>query len=268
MNLKKVAQTVNMEIKTYRVGNAVIAWSNSSFTERDTIIGQQKKEVLKMIYLYSGTPGSGKSLHTASVIYWSLKRGIPVIANFSFNYTAIKNCKADFIEKDNSTLTPQFLIHYAKEFFNGNPVKEGRLLLVIDECQLMFNAREWNAKGRADWLSFFTQHRKFGYDIILIAQFDRMIDRQIRALIEYEQVHRKISNYGIKGKIISILMGGNSFVAVKVWYPMKEKVGQEFFHARKKYYSLYDTFGMFGTVADGGKGDPPETAPGTLDTSQ
>ena len=68
MNLKKVAQTVNMEIKTYRVGNAVIAWSNSSFTERDTIIGQQKKEVLKMIYLYSGTPGSGKSLHTARVI--------------------------------------------------------------------------------------------------------------------------------------------------------------------------------------------------------
>lgn len=214
-----------------------------------------------MIYLYSGTPGSGKSLHTASVIYWSLKRGLPVIANFGFNLSKIKHRKGEFIERDNETLTPAFLINYARDYFHGKPIKEGTILLVIDECQLLFNAREWNITGRAEWLSFFTQHRKFGYDIILVAQFDRMIDRQIRSLIEYEQVHRKVSNYGLKGKFLSIVMGGNLFVAVKVWYPMKERVGSEFFHARKKYYSLYDTYSMFGTVADGGTGDPPETVP-------
>ena len=261
MNLKKVARTANMEIKTYRAGNAVTAWSNFSFTEKDIIIGHQKKEVLKMIYLYSGTPGSGKSLHTASVIYWSLKRGDPVIANFSINQDKIKHKKGEFIELDNLSLTPDYLINYAMNYFNGNRVREGKLLLVIDECQLMFNAREWNIQGRAEWLSFFTQHRKFGYDIILVAQFDRMIDRQIRSLIEYEIVHRKVSNFGLKGKFLSLVMGGNVFVAVKVWYPMKEKTGAEFFHARKKYYSLYDTYNMFGTVADGDTGDPPETEP-------
>lgn len=216
-----------------------------------------------MIFLYSGTPGSGKSLHTASVVYWSLKRGCPVIANFAMNIDKIKHKKAEFVEKDNRTLTPEYLIDYAQKYFSGKRVKEGKLLLVIDECQLMFNAREWNITGRAEWLSFFTQHRKFGYDIILVAQFDRMIDRQIRSLIEYEMVHRKVSNMGWKGKFLSIVMGGNVFVSVKVWYPMKERVGAEFFHARKKYYSLYDTFGMFGTVADGGTGDPSETAPST-----
>ena len=46
-----------------------------------------------MIYLYSGTPGSGKSLHTASVIYWTLKRGVPVIANFAINTGKIKGKK-------------------------------------------------------------------------------------------------------------------------------------------------------------------------------
>lgn len=214
-----------------------------------------------MIYLYSGTPGSGKSLHTASVIYHTLKRGLPVIANFSINLERIKGRKGEFVEKDNSSLNPQFLIDYAKEFFKGKPIKEGKLLLIIDECQLMFNAREWNVKGRSDWLSFFTQHRKYGYDVILVAQFDRMIDRQIRSLIEYEQIHRKVSNFGIKGKILSLCSGGNLFVSVKVWYPMNEKVGSEFFHAHKRYYSLYDTFGSFASAVDvGTKGTPTSTA--------
>ena len=209
-----------------------------------------------MIYLYSGTPGSGKSLHTSRVIYWTLKRGYPVIANFCINTGKIKNAKGEFREVTNDSLTPKYLIDYAMEYFHGERVKEGKILLVIDECQLIFNAREWNIKGRNEWLSFFTQHRKFGYDVILVAQFDRMIDRQIRALIEYEQIHRKVSNFGIKGKILSAFCLGNLFISVKVWYPMKEKVGSEFFIAHKKYYSLYDTFGMFAPTTAGTQGTP------------
>lgn len=94
---------------------------------------------------------------------------------------------------------------------------------------------------------FFTQHRKYGYDIVLVSQFDRMIDRQIRSLIEYELVHRKVSNYGLIGKILSMISIGNLFVSVKIWYPMKEKVGSQFFKAHKKYYSLYDTYNIFTT---------------------
>lgn len=212
-----------------------------------------------MIYLYSGTPGSGKSLHTSRVIYWTLKRGCPVLANFCINTGKIKNCKGEFREVENASLTPKYLVGYATEYFHGERVREGKILLVIDECQLMFNAREWNMKGRNEWLSFFTQHRKFGYDVILVSQYDRMIDRQIRALIEYEQIHRKVSNFGIKGKILSAFCLGNLFVSVKVWYPMKEKVGSEFFTAHKKYYSLYDTFGMFGPATAGTEG-PPQAA--------
>lgn len=198
-----------------------------------------------VIYLYSGTPGSGKSLHTAKVVYETLRLGLPVIANFDFAYKG----KGDFVYVDNQHLTPDFLQDYACKYWGGKLVKEGRILLVIDECQLLFNAREWAQRGRAEWLSFYTQHRKMGYDIILIAQFDRMIDRQIRSLIEYEVVHRKVSNYGIKGKVLSLVAMGNLFVGVKVWYPMRERVGSIFFVARKKYYSLYDTYNTF--VGDG-----------------
>ena len=139
------------------------------------------------------------------------------------------------------------MIDFSKkyEFEIGRKPKEGEILLVIDECQMLFNSRDWGRKDRAEWLSFFTQHRKLGYEIVLIAQFDRMLDRQVRSLIEYEYIHRKVSNFGIKGKILSLFCGGNLFVSVKVWYPMKEKVSSEFFIARKKYYTIYDTFTLF-----------------------
>ena len=44
-----------------------------------------------MIYLYSGTPGSGKSLHQASDIYWDLKFNKPVVANYQINTSML--CK-------------------------------------------------------------------------------------------------------------------------------------------------------------------------------
>lgn len=201
-----------------------------------------------MIDLYSGTPGSGKSLHTAERLYFWLRLGRPAICNFDIRLDYVnkkQSNKLKFYFVPNDKLTPDYLIRFAQDHFKGKVVKEDSIMLVIDECQLMFNAREWSKAGRDKWLSFFTQHRKYGYHVILVAQFDRMIDRQIRSLIEYEFIHRKVGNFGIKGKILSIVMGGHVFVAVKVWYPMNEKVGSEFFRARKRFYRLYDTFGSF-----------------------
>jgi zona occludens toxin (predicted ATPase) len=214
-----------------------------------------------MIKLYSGTPGAGKSLHVASNIFYKLRAKKPVIANFEVNVHRIKAKKlGEFTYLDNIRMTPQTLIQYAMNYWNGKKIKEDTLLLVIDESQLLFNSRDWSRNGRNDWLSFFSQHRKYGYEIILIAQFDRMLDRQIRSLVEYEYMHRKVNNFGIGGTILGILAMGKLFVAIKVWYPMHEKVGSEFYKARKKYYSLYDTYGTFKMSAeDGGKGVPADS---------
>lgn len=201
-----------------------------------------------MIDLYSGTPGSGKSLHTAERLYYWLRLGRPAICNFDIRLDYVSKRQAEKLKfrcVTNEALTPELLISYAAAYWSGKTIQEDGILLVVDECQLIFNAREWAKQGRDKWLSFFSQHRKYGYHIILVAQFDRMIDRQIRSLIEYEYVHRKVGNFGIKGKALSLVMGGNVFVAVKVWYPMNEKVSAEFFRARKRFYRLYDTFGSF-----------------------
>lgn len=199
-----------------------------------------------MIFLYSGTPGSGKSLHVAERLYHLLRAGRPVVCNFEINLKRIppkKRCL--FHYKSNLEITPEYLIQFSQKQFQGKKVKESSLLLVIDECQLMFNAREWSKQGRDKWLSFFTLHRHYGYDIILVAQFDRMIDRQIRSLIEYEYIHRKVNNFGWRGWILcAAFLSPKLFVSVKVWYPMKQKVSSEFFKCSKKYYSLYDTYLM------------------------
>lgn len=207
-----------------------------------------------MISLYSGTPGSGKSLHCARTITnWS-RLGYPVIGNFTVDLSKYK--RADFTYCPNDKMTPEFLVNYSRQRFGSKQPKEGSILLVIDECQLLFNAREWQQSGRAQWLSFFTQHRKLGYDIILIAQFDRMVDRQIRSLIEHEYIHRKMSNFGWQGKIMSLFFGGKTFIAVKMWYPLHEKLGSEIFHARKSLYSIYDSYATFDADQTAHEQDP------------
>lgn len=182
--------------------------------------------------------------------------GEPVIGNFPCKLDRYK--KANYTYVPNNKLTPDFLISFSKEFFKDKPVKEGAILLIIDECQLMFNSRDWQRKGREEWLSFFSLHRHLGYDIVLIAQMDRMIDRQIRGLIEYEYVHRKLNNYGWRGLLLRCVTMGANFISVKVWYPMKEKVSQDIFRASKRYYSIYDTYVMFDGDGFENSGQPEE----------
>lgn len=197
-----------------------------------------------MISLYTGTPGSGKSLHLASLIRSRLLHSWGyIIGNFEINRRFVRNPDA-YVELDNAELTPNRIVDLARNYWSsrGEPIREGRILLVIDECQILFNSRNWQKTSRSGWIEFFTQHRKYGIDVILIAQFDQMVDKQIRSLIEYQYIHRKVSNFGIAGKIMSLLFLGRLHVCVLVWYPIKERISSEFFVARPSLFRLYDTF--------------------------
>lgn len=194
-----------------------------------------------MIYFYSGTPGSGKSLNVARDIYNKLfLKKQNVIANFDINREIYnkKKRKGQFFYVPNNELTPEFFYQYAKDYHQLG--KENQTLVVIDECQLLFNPRNWQDKYRINWINFFTQHRKWGYNFILISQFDRLVDRQIRALFEYEVKHRKVNNFKV-AKLLPV----STFVAVEYWYGVTERVGAEFFTYKKKYGRLYDTFKNF-----------------------
>lgn len=202
-----------------------------------------------MIHLYSGTPGSGKSLHTARDIRDALRvRKMPVIANFDVNHS-LRNYDRLFTYLPNDRLDPSFLEDFARKWFAGRKVREDSILLVIDEAQLVFNSRAWQHGQRMDWIQFFSQHRHFGYKVVLIAQFDRMIDRQIRSLIEIETNHRKLGNFGMKGLILSLPFRGRLFLGVSYYYGLKEKVGTCWLLPRRAYFKVYDSYNRFEKVA-------------------
>lgn len=197
-----------------------------------------------MIYLYTGTPGSGKSYHAAQVVDRALRRKMPVIANFEVTLDEKKH-KGEYIYIDTLDMTPDFFMSYAEEHFKpGRNEHQG--IIIIDEAQIPFNSREGLNRNRMKWISFFSKHRHYFYDIILITQHDRMIDRQIRSLVETEYKHRKLTNFGAKGWLMIVIFH-KMFVAVQYWYPIQEKVGSEFFNLSKRVCKLYDTFKRFET---------------------
>lgn len=123
--------------------------------------------------------------------------------------------------------------------------------------RLLFNSREWQNNDRMAWIQFFSQHRKYGYTVILVAQFDKMVDRQFRALLEYEYVHRKVSNFGLVGWIMSLLFLGRAHVCIQRYYPLNQRLGAKWFIARKSIFRMYDSFGDFARLSDddgGGSG--------------
>lgn len=94
------------------------------------------------------------------------------------------------------------------------------------------------------WINFFSKHRHYFWNVVLITQNDRMIGRQIRSLVEIERKHRDMKNYGIKG-FYMMLIFRKRFVQVSYWYAIQEKIGSEFFRISKRVCKLYDTFKRF-----------------------
>lgn len=182
----------------------------------------------------------------ADLIDRALRRGMPVIANFEININPKKH-KGDFVFVDTLDLSPDFFMDYAQQHFD--PKKgENQGLIFIDEAQIPFNPRTGygsnDQKSRMKWINFFSKHRHYYWDVILITQHDRMIDRQIRSLVEVERKHRDLRNYGAKG-FYMMLIFRKRFVQVSYWYPIQEKIGSEFFGLKKRVCRLYDTFKKF-----------------------
>lgn len=206
-----------------------------------------------MIQLYSGTPGSGKSLHLAKDILRRCNgsRKCRVLCNFNVNTKMLKYPDR-FFYLPNHDLSVPLITEACRDFFQREklPLQEDRIYLYIDEAQVLFNSRRWQDAGRMEWLEFFSQHRKFGLSVVLVAQFDQMLDKQIRSLIEYEVVHRKLSNFGTGGFLFRLLAFGDVFIAVERWYSLSQKIGSYWFRDSKKLHSLYDTFNAFDSKSD------------------
>ena len=70
----------------------------------------------------------------------------------------------------NSELTAKRLVEHALEHHKIGV--EGQTMVIIDECQIIFNCRDFGRKDRGAWVTLFPQHRKlnnYGFGGLLIS---------------------------------------------------------------------------------------------------
>lgn len=211
------------------------------------------------IELFTGFVGSGKS-YAATKIGTQLADAPLgnkwVIANFPIkpkrkSFSFLRKEKFNnprWIYKDNENLTVDFLI--SESLKRGWNKKEGSCLVIFDEASIPFNARTFQRSDRMEWIKFLTQSRKFGYDIIFITQDAKMLDKQIRALCEYEVVHKKLNNMFVF-KWLN-LFKVTLFAGVSYWNGLNAKYAKG--QLRLYFYSpsianRYDTLRLFDNVA-------------------
>ena len=83
-----------------------------------------------MIKLYSGTPGSGKSLHLADKVRYTLKYGSNVIGTFHINKDCLlKNSRYEYTYINIYDLTPAYLIQYAQD--HKKDLKKGIFITAV-----------------------------------------------------------------------------------------------------------------------------------------
>lgn len=197
------------------------------------------------VELYTGTPGSGKSLHAVSLVRQYLNAGKLVIANFEIPETAPCDLTG-FVYVPNNLLTPELVVRLIDLWLSGGrPAKEGAALLVVDECSIIFNSRSWQSKARMPWLEFMSQSRKHLCRVLLIAQGAKMIDNQFRMLCDIEVQHYAVSSFGNMGWLLSLPFGGRLFWCVEMQFQAKERLGAYLFRGSRKDCAMYDTHALF-----------------------
>lgn len=237
-----------------------------------------------MVYMYTGRPRNGKSLHAASVIYHALLCGKNVIANFEINEEYFSKVKhpdelGSFIYEPNywwshnaytSRLTldpagdgstfygviPQgrysyfdglrsFARQFHKKDAKGHMI-ESQTYLVIDECSDILDNRMWRNPDRSEWSAFLREHGKYGFDVILITQHEDMVDKQLRELVQYRVIHRDMSRISL-GKFMSWVKRCKVFAYVVYdnSMPLKEGKIDSGFFTGKKFYDFYDSYKTF-----------------------
>lgn len=170
--------------------------------------------------LLTGKRGAGKSLIAVFQIQERMLKGSIVATNINLNVQKLvgpRNKVRPFRVPDHPTATDlqQLPLGNPSLAWVGDEIKiqpgydEGKNgLLVLDELATFLNSRTWKEKDRQDLISWLLQSRKFGWDLLFLAQHPRLVDAQIRdSLFDLVGVTRRLDKITVPffGKISAII---------------------------------------------------------------
>jgi zona occludens toxin len=164
-----------------------------------------------MIIAFTGTPGSGKTYDAVRKIVENLRLGRVV-------YTNVEGMDAPECFEMLKAVTglSDYGLALHLRFFQPGQIQEFWLhvqpgsMIVLDEVQNVFNARDWQSQKNVQFNTWASTHRHHGFDVVLITQSIQRIDTAVRALVEWTYVYRKVNFFGslIQKKYICYAYGG------------------------------------------------------------
>ncbi|MBV5330634.1 MAG: hypothetical protein JZU65_23890 [Chlorobium sp.] len=223
-----------------------------------------------MIQIIQGTPGSGKSAVATVDMLEFLQAGGVVACNYDlipgwhhklaqtlprvrWGWLDPSKVAASYYSRAFKIGTHDTVFDLSKRLRDIPSVKkdkrgritEGSGRLYIDEGQLLFNTRDY--QKNMGFIEFFTQHRKFGWDVYIIAHTADMIDKQIRGLIEYEARLRNMQKIKIGGLVP--LWPYPLFFSIVRYAGIAAGAGniawRRVYKLRPEYAELYDSMEVF-----------------------
>lgn len=157
------------------------------------------------VYGIEGTPGSGKTLYAISeFILPALKSGIPIYHNIEGLDPVKLAVLADvepfvseslirsYVDDDGQENTTEAV----RNFYSKIPHKE--TLLIIDEAQNYFSARDFKEKFSSDLIPYLSRHRHYGHTVVWITQQREAVDITFRRQTQYMYRLERLENFGLK----------------------------------------------------------------------
>ena len=150
-----------------------------------------------MISCYEGLPGAGKSYDAMRKLLDNLAQGRRILTNISGpDQEAKQEIIKHFLNLDDSQLKNNLVAlqdDQVTQFWDHT--KPGDLI-IIDEAQNFFNARDWQTKSNREFGKWASEHRHIGVDLILITQNVERIESSVRSLIEFTYRYKKLNMFG------------------------------------------------------------------------
>ncbi len=134
---------------------------------------------------------------------------------------------------------------------NPDPTDEkNNGLLILDECATFLNSRQWQGNGRQEVINWLVQSRKYGWDLLLIAQHGNLIDKSVReSLIELQGTMRRMDKMQVPvlSPLYKYFTGKPlhfpriHFVSLRYGFAAEAPVADRWFFRGVELYKGYDT---------------------------
>lgn len=227
---------------------------------------------LQAINMVTGHLGAGKSYYGVRKAFQYLAAGKFVMLNFDLIGPWYSTAASlTFSKKQKLRGSPGFyermryILRHCYRFYDqsqlyewtlpGDPAKEDRGLLVVDEAGLRNNTKTWKERGdkakeetgdQLAELEWFVHMRKLGWTCLMLTQDSDMVDKQVRGTTSNEIHLRNLQKVKLPlvGKPVS---RKPFFIAVNYYHEGKSKMinGRESYRLDKKLARHYKSNYMF-----------------------